>query len=152
MSETLHPDCAVCAYWGEAAHTHRQESDSQLSRETQTSAEPRADSKDAAGPRGRMIRPGAQVVRPGVRGKGQVVRVDGSMCEVLWRQGRTQEQHSLSELAWVGLRVHTRDDRGGKVVALGKRGDVRVRLPEGRCCWMDAEELAPRVLEKENTR
>ena len=96
-----------------------------------------------------MIRPGAQVVRPGTRGTGQVIRVDGDTCEVLWRQGRMQEQHSLSELAWVGLRVRTHDDRGGKVVALGKRGDVRVRLPDGRYCWMDAEELAPRVLERE---
>ena len=77
-----------------------------------------------------MIRPGAQVVRLGSRGKGQVVRVDGSVCEVAWRQGRTHEQHRLSELAWLGLRLLTRDGRAARVVDLGKRGDVWVRLPD----------------------
>jgi hypothetical protein len=95
------------------------------------------------------LRPGAQVVRLGVRGKGQVVRVDAGVCEVAWRQGRTHER--LCELVWVGLRLLTRDGRSGRVAALGKRGDFRMRLPDARSCWMGPDELAPRVLEKENT-
>jgi hypothetical protein len=99
-----------------------------------------------------MIRLGAQVLRLGARGKGQVVRVDGDMCEVLWGTGRRRESCLQTELAWVGLTLHTCDGRTVRVVDLGKRGNVRVRLPDGRCRWMDADELAPRVLEKETTR
>ena len=97
-------------------------------------------------------RPGAQVVRFGVRGNGQVVRVDGDTCEVLWRTGRRRESCRPTELAWVGLTLHTCDGRAGRVVDLGKRGDVWVRLQDGRCCWMATDEFAPRSLEKENTR
>ena len=90
-----------------------------------------------------MIRPGVQVARPGIPGRGQVIRVDGAWVEVLWRRGGKRERAPQVELAWVGLQVHTRDGRAGRVIELGKIGNVRVRLSGGGCYWMGADELAP---------
>ncbi|MGA2755429.1 MAG: hypothetical protein ABSE53_16860 [Terracidiphilus sp.] len=91
-----------------------------------------------------MIRPGTQVVRLGQRGKGQVVGIDGDTCAVLWRNGPKRESHPQTELAWIGLAIHTRDGRAGRVVELGRNTAVCVRLADGRRAWMQAEELAPR--------
>lgn len=91
-----------------------------------------------------MIRPGMQVIRLGFRGKGQVVAVDSDgLCEVFWQRGGKRERHPESDLVWCGLTVHTCDGRPAKVTALGYN-KVRVRLSDRACCWMNADELAPR--------
>lgn len=88
------------------------------------------------------MRPGLAVVRLGVRGRGQVTDVENGMCRVVWPDRR--ESHPQSDLFWVGLSIHTRDGRPGKVIELGARGRVRVRLGNGARCWMSADEIAPR--------
>jgi hypothetical protein len=74
-----------------------------------------------------------------------VVRVHADACEVLWRNGAVKrELVPETELAWCGLQIHTRDQRSGRIVELG-RETVRVRLEGGVCCWMSPGELAPRA-------
>lgn len=87
---------------------------------------------------------GRQVIRLGNRLKGQIVRSAANSCEVLWGNGK-RENCSPSELAWVGLTVHTCDGRPGRVMELGRSGNIRVRLSDGACHWMHPDELAPRV-------
>jgi hypothetical protein len=91
-----------------------------------------------------MIRPGTQVIRLGVKGKGNIVRVEGGNALVLWKNGDRRESLPLSELAWVGLTVHTCDGRAGRVIELGRNMSVRVRLADRRQCWIEPGELAPR--------
>jgi hypothetical protein len=91
-----------------------------------------------------MIRIGAQVVKLGSKGKGNVIRVEGGDVLVLWKNGDRRESLPLSELAWVGLAVHTCDGRAGRVIELGRNTSVRVRLADRRQCWMEPGELAPR--------
>ena len=91
-----------------------------------------------------MIRPGAQVIRLGIKGKGNIVRIDGGEALVRWKNGDRRESLPLSEIAWVGLTVHTCDGRAGRVIELGRNTSVRVRLADRRQCWMEPGELAPR--------
>jgi hypothetical protein len=94
----------------------------------------------------RHAKPGFQVVFPGRRGTGQVVSVDPTgTCEVVWRPSGKREHHSQTELVWRGLVLRTADRlQTARVVALGKRGTVRVRLENGTCCWVSADEFLPR--------
>ena len=93
------------------------------------------------------MRPGLQVARLGKAGKGQVTHVEGDRCEVQWgNHGR--EWLPQSDLLWRGLTIHTRDARTGRVIELG-RERVYVRLGNGTCCWMSADELAPREPKQE---
>jgi len=92
------------------------------------------------------MKPGLEVIHLGYRGKGQVVGIDdGGLAEVLWQRGGKREFLPASELIWRGLAIHTRDGRPGTIVELSRRtGNIRVRLMTGVCCWMRADEVAPR--------
>jgi hypothetical protein len=88
------------------------------------------------------------VVKLGSKGKGNVIRIDGGDALVLWKNGDRRESLPLSEMAWVGLTVHTCDGRAGRVIELGRNTAVCVRLADGRRVWMEPSELAPRGAEQ----
>jgi hypothetical protein len=91
-----------------------------------------------------MIRPGTRVARLGVRGLGGVIRVKDGRCLIRWAGGK-KEEHLETELAWVGLTIHTLDGRAGTIVELSRRtADIRVRLMAGVSCWLNPDEIAPR--------
>ena len=89
------------------------------------------------------MRPGLQVARLGKVGKGQVTHVEGARCEVQW-SNHGREWVSADELIWVGLRIRNPDGYVGRVVSLGRQR-VLVRVSDGSCHWMKADELIPRT-------